>query len=236
MSILAKHPDMNILLDRISEELDNDPFCSEEFGDYLFPVEGTSIAIDHAHSLYGSICRILPEFHEHNSIGIFGINGKLNRPSEKRDHQRNYSEYLNLNSESYLRIRLPIALSRWAYKLAGKTLHLNQDKITLGIPDLELIMPSDKLEARIVTIKGFQDVGAFITAAQNHLNRLEIAGRIQVLTRSNGQPRCRTVRIHNKKVVGFAVRAEGLNNRDSLILQQQGIGGRRKLGCGLFIP
>jgi CRISPR-associated protein Cas6 len=135
-----------------------------------------------------------------------------------------------------LKIRLPLDLSRSIYKLAGKTLQIHQDKIYLGIPELELIVPSQNLEARIVTIKGFLDASIFEIAVQNHLDRLEIVGKVRILTRSDGQPRCRTVKIHNKKVVGFAVRVEGLSDRDSLILQQQGIGGRRKMGCGLFTP
>ena len=216
---------MTIFLDRISEERDCYHSCSEEFGDYLFPVEGQSIGVDHAHPLYGGICRIIPEFHESNSSGIFGINGKLGGV---------YSKRLNIEAESILRVRIPLDLSRSIYKLAGKTLQIHQDKIYLGIPELELIVPSQSLEARLVTIKGFQDASTFETAVQNHLARLEIVGKVRVLTRSDGQPRCRTVKIHTKKVVGFAVRVDGLSDRDSLILQQQGIGGRRKMGCGLF--
>jgi CRISPR-associated protein Cas6 len=217
---------MTILLDRVSGK-DDYSSCSEEFGDYCYPVEGKSIPIDHAYFLLSSISHILKEFHEDNSIGIFGIDGKLNRA---------HPEQLNLDCESKLRIRLPLDRSRLAYKLAGKTLHLHQDKIYLGIPELETIVPSPTLEARLVTIKGFQDATTFVTAAQNHLDRLEIVGKVRVLNRPDGQPRCRTVKIHKKKVVGFGVRVEGLSNRDSLILQHQGIGGRRKLGCGLFAP
>jgi CRISPR-associated protein Cas6 len=215
------------MTDRISEEQDCYHSCSEEFGDYLFPVEGQSIGVDHAHPLYGGISQIIPEFHDYNSIGIFGINGKLSGV---------YSKRLNIGAESVLRVRIPLDLSRSIYKLAGKTLHIHQDKIYLGIPELELIVPSQILEARIVTIKGFQDASTFETAAQDHLDRLEIVGKIQVLRKSGGQPKCRTVKIHQKKVVGFAVRVEGLSHRDSLILQHQGLGGRRKLGCGLFAP
>jgi CRISPR-associated protein Cas6 len=217
---------MTILLDRTSEERDCYRSCSEEFGDYLFPVEGQSIDVDHAHPLYGGISQIIPEFHESNSIGIFGINGKLSG---------GYSKRLNIDADSVLKIRIPLELSRSIYKLAGKTLQIHQDKIYLGIPELELIVPSQNLEARIVTIKGFLDASALETAAQNHLDRLEIVGKVRVLTRPDGQPRCRTVKIHKKKVVGFGVRVEGLSDRDSLLLQQQGIGGRRKMGCGLFL-
>jgi CRISPR-associated protein Cas6 len=224
---------MTILLDRVLPDADQNSHCSEKFGDYSFQVDGASIPIDHAHFLYASICRTLAEFHEHNSIGIFGINGELLRPASPN---RSQQQRLNLVEDSRLRIRLPLDRSRLAYKLAGKTLQLDRDKVYLHIPELELILPSPCLEARIVIIKGCQDVRAFLPSAEYHLERLGINGNVRVLTKSNGEPRCRTVTIHQRKVVGFAIRVDGLSDRDSLILQNEGIGGRRKFGSGLFIP
>ena len=214
-------------LNQILEDRNYSPSCSEEFGDFSFAVDGKSIPIDHAQFLYGSICRILPEFHEHNSIGIFGINGKFNQTQTRR---------LELNCNSRLKIRLPLDRSRLAYKLAGKYLQLDQDKVYLHIPELELILPSPTLQTRIAIIKGFQDANSFANAAQYHLEKLSITGKVRMSARFDGQPRCRTIMIHCRKIVGFAFKVDGLSDQDSLILQQEGIGGRRKYGCGLFTP
>jgi Cas6 Crispr len=46
----------------------------------------------------------------------------------------------------------------------------------------------------------------------------------------------RVVRIKDKTVVGYGVRVAGLNVEESLRLQEHGLGGRRKLGCGVFVP
>ena len=48
--------------------------------------------------------------------------------------------------------------------------------------------------------------------------------------------RRRIVRIKDKSVVGYAVRIAGLNDAESLRLQEHGLGGRRKMGCGVFVP
>ena len=189
--------------------------------------------IDHAHFLYASICRISSDFHDYNSIGIFGINGELVRPASSN---RSQSQRLNLDRDSRLKIRLPLDRSNLAYKLAGKTLQLDRDKIYLHIPELELILPSPSLEARIVIIKGCHTVSTFLPTVEYQLERLGVTGTVRVLTKSNGEPKCRTVNIHHKKIVGFAIRVDGLSDRDSLILQHEGIGGRRKFGCGLFTP
>ena len=36
--------------------------------------------------------------------------------------------------------------------------------------------------------------------------------------------------------MGYAVHIGGLNAAESLRLQEQGLGGRRKMGCGVFVP
>ena len=43
-------------------------------------------------------------------------------------------------------------------------------------------------------------------------------------------------RDENKEIVGFAVRVEDLTAEESIGLQEAGIGGRRRFGCGVFIP
>jgi CRISPR-associated protein Cas6 len=42
------------------------------------------------------------------------------------------------------------------------------------------------------------------------------------------------VTIGGRRIVGFSVRVTGLSSEGSLLLQEQGVGGRRKMGCGVF--
>jgi CRISPR-associated protein Cas6 len=52
----------------------------------------------------------------------------------------------------------------------------------------------------------------------------------------SGRGRRRVVRIKDKTVVGYGVHVAGLNAAESLCLQEHGLGGRRKMGCGVFVP
>ena len=45
----------------------------------------------------------------------------------------------------------------------------------------------------------------------------------------------RTIRIHEKEVVGYEVILEGLTADESLAIQTIGLGGRRHMGCGVFV-
>jgi CRISPR-associated protein Cas6 len=45
----------------------------------------------------------------------------------------------------------------------------------------------------------------------------------------------RTLNIKGVNVVGYAATVSGLSPTDSLRLQNEGMGGRRHFGCGLFV-
>jgi len=91
--------------------------------------------------------------------------------------------------------------------------------------------------------------GPFLEAVQRQLNELEIRGEpfliptgdaVEVNRSRNGGTRSewvrRTLRIRDKEIVGFALRVEGLTAEESILLQEKGIGGRRRFGCGIFVP
>jgi CRISPR-associated protein Cas6 len=42
------------------------------------------------------------------------------------------------------------------------------------------------------------------------------------------------ITIDGRRVVGFSVRISNLSNDASMLIQARGIGGRRKMGCGVF--
>ena len=44
----------------------------------------------------------------------------------------------------------------------------------------------------------------------------------------------RYIKIHGRSVIGFSVRFEGLGELSSLQLQQHGLGGKQRMGCGGF--
>jgi hypothetical protein len=46
----------------------------------------------------------------------------------------------------------------------------------------------------------------------------------------------RVVKVHGKLVVGFPVVLSGLDPAASLLVQSRGIGGRRHMGAGVFLP
>ena len=197
--------------------------------DLTFPVMGSSLAIDHGYTLYSAISRVLgPTFHEGNSFGLFAIRGSRIGPGQ-----------ISID-KSYLRVRTPLEYIPAMLKLAGKTLDLDKHRFRLGVPRTLALIPAATLAARMVTIKGFREPEEFLKAVRRQLDQLNIAGQV-VIPQSTSGPRQgqlirRILTVKDKKVVGFAIIISELTDEESLILQEKGLGGRRHMGCGLFLP
>jgi len=205
--------------------------------DVRFQISGGPILVDHGYSLYSAISRLLPEIHGDDQIGIHPIYGKL---IGKRE--------LAITESSRLVLRLPVDRLTDVLPLAGKTLDLGDGKIIVGVPNTRALVPAVLLKSRLVIIKGFMEPEPFLEAIQRQLDELEIRGRASLVStrdavktnvhRDGGTKSPwlrRTLCIRDKEIVGFAVRVNQLTAEESICLQEHGIGGRRRFGCGIFV-
>jgi CRISPR-associated protein Cas6 len=186
--------------------------------DLAFRLTGSKVPVDHGYALYSAISRLLPEIHGAKNIGVHPIRGTYSGDGE-----------LMLRDSSRLVIRLESERIGEVLKLAGKRLNIESHSLRVGIPDVRLLRPRASLYSRLVTIKGFMESGVFLESAKRQLEKLGVEAGIQVGER-------RTFRIKDKQVVGFEMTVSTLSEADSLRLQEAGIGGRRKIGCGIFLP
>lgn len=198
--------------------------------DLCFPVLGKSLPTDHGYSLYAAVARILgPDSHERNGPGLFPIRGLAGEPG-----------LLSLTPAAHLQIRTAVEQLPGLLRLAGKTMEIDGHRIRLGVPQTYALVPAVALTARLVTIKGFREPAPFLEAARRQLDELHVKGRPAIPVRKSGphqgEPTRRILRIRDKKVVGFALIVSELTAEESLTLQENGLGGRRHMGCGLFTP
>ena len=186
--------------------------------DLAFRLNGANVPVDHGYSLYGALSRVVPELHEANDVGVQPIRGI-------------YSGYgkLHLSTSSRLVIRLPDEQIRPYLKLAGKRLEVEEHPLRVGVPEVRTLRPVARLRARLVTIKGFLEEAGFLEAVNRQLQGLNITCEVLLGRR-------RTFRVKDKQVVGFEVDLTGLTAENSIRLQENGLGGRRKMGCGVFVP
>lgn len=186
--------------------------------DLAFRITGTSVPVDHGYALYAAISRIVPEIHNARAIGVQPIRGVYGGNGA-----------LHLTDFSRVILRLPDDQIRTYLKLAGKKLEIDEHSLRVGVPEVRTLRPVASLRARLVTIKGFVEPDRFLAATGRQLQ--EIGGTADLHLRER-----RTLRIKDKKVVGFEMVVNQLTPQDSLKLQEVGLGGRRRFGCGVFVP
>jgi CRISPR-associated protein Cas6 len=199
--------------------------------DLSFPVLGKSVPADHGYDLYSALSRLLPALHGDTIAfrvapvrGSYAGNGALELQAGR----------------SWLHFRIAADAITSFLPLAGKALELAGHPIRLGVPQVHALTPAPALTARLVTIKGFTEPPAFLAAARRQLDDLGVKGEagIPVIAAGDraGEPRRRILRVKEKKVVGFPLQVSALTAEESIRIQESGIGGRGKMGCGFFVP
>ena len=205
-------------------EIDNE-LVNQIYVELSFSITGQSLPADHGYGLYSAIAHLAPQVHEQDGLSILTIAGIPDRQGK-----------IFLTERSHLRIRLPYECMPMVYHLAGKQLSIGSHSIRLGIPQIYMLRPADRLRARIVTIKNHQEPESFLEAARLQLEALGIVGDAIVPLDVEGNPDRKTIKIKTYSVVGFGLEVSGLSEEDSIKLQIFGLGGKRRMGCGVFVP
>jgi CRISPR-associated protein Cas6 len=199
--------------------------------DLLFPVVGSRLPTDHCYMLYGAMSRLLPCLHDGNvAFAMAPITGQyVGHGLLQLDPMR-----------SRLRLRLSAADVPRVLPLAGKGITVMRHRIRLGVPQIQTLEPAPALYARTVAIKNSTEVGTFLQTARRQLDEIGVGGSLRVPEHigRNGsvEPQRRVLRIKGVRIVGFALLVEELTPEESLRLQELGLGGRRRVGCGVFVP
>jgi len=203
----------------------------EELVDLHFPVRGDAVASDHGYPLYAALCRELPEAHGAAWLRVHPIRG-----------ERIVSGALRLRDYSGLTLRVPLDRIGLLLPLVGRVLDVGGARLALRAPSIVKLEGSDRLDARLVALKltaisrksnqtidkvVFERV--FRLELQRQLDALEVSAEVSLTGRQQ-------ITVGGKRVLGFSVRLEGLTPDQSLRLQHDGVGGKRRMGCGVFVP
>jgi len=198
--------------------------------DLVFPATGTSLATDHAYHLYSALSVAVPAFHKMGGLLRFAsITGTGFGDGR-----------LQIGPPSQLTVRLPQDEVRIALPLAGKKLSIGDAWIRLGVPAVRTLVPATSVIARIVTFKNADSPVEFLATARAKLDELGVRGAPQLPIHLEGpragEPKRRVVRIKDVTITGYALLVSELTSTDSVKLQEIGLGGRTRMGCGFFTP
>lgn len=186
--------------------------------DICLPIRGTWVPLDHGYALFSALCRVRTDLHGCEWLAIHPITGSPGAVGR-----------LLLTDASALVLRVPRNRIEHLTSLAQGTLRVNGQEIYVADWLLNELTPSGVLFSRLVIIKGYTEPECFAAAIARQLMAMGVDAQIEVGRR-------RAITINGDRVVGFGVKLSGLSAHDSLLVQSAGIGGRQRMGCGIFTP
>lgn len=198
--------------------------------DLTFPVRGRSVAADHGYALYSALSRQCPDLHGASWLAIAPISGG-----------RIAGGRVRIEPWSTLVLRIPVSRIGSVIQLAGGMLTVADSPLALGTPRVEPLRPSASLRARSAVVRLTRpprtstglDKAAMAEAVRaeltRQLTRMGVSGSLGL-----GQPR--ELRVSGQRIVGWLLSVTDLSDADSITLQVHGLGGKRRMGCGVFMP
>jgi len=184
--------------------------------DLCFSVLGKLLPVDHGFALYGAVSRVLPIIHEDLEVGLKLVRGRYVGQG-----------LLDISPASELILRLPVSKVGQYLPLAGKNFEVAGQALRVGVSHTQALIPAVALFSPLVTTKNGQEQWRFEREINSQMARLNLEARLHVGRR-------RTFQVHGKQVVGYEILVSELTAPESILLQEQGLGGRRKMGCGFF--
>lgn len=121
-----------------------------------------------------------------------------------------------------------------AWRMAGSgvdNLAIAETFVRLGPPEVRPLVPSSRLHAEIVAIKGKTCDESMREAVRKQLDLIGVGPDCRAAV---GQRR--VVRVKRIVIVGYEVTLSRLSAAESLTVQSRAIGGRNRMGCGGFVP
>lgn len=182
---------------------------------------GDRLPADHNYRLYSAMIKQLPVL-KNIDWQLITITGSANSDN-----------WIKLGRQSRLGIRCSLQDLHHFTALDNQIIRIGQNLLELGESCGEAIFSTDSLQCRILTIK---------TGCTERMNKFEFGialGKQLQLLGINSVPQLghpKAFKIKNHRVTGYSVRFENLTSEDSMLLQAKGLGGRRKMGCGIFVP
>lgn len=192
--------------------------------DAAFPLLGREIPLDHGYLLFSALVGVLPGLRGTPGWGLHPVAGRVLGEGRLALHRRSYLKIRRSKNELAELLALP-----------GKVLRVGQAQLRVGAPRIYGLERSATLRARFVTIKNALEAEPFVSAVRQQLAGIEGLGqdpeRIEITL-----GRRRVMRVRGDRVVGFGLALSGLEEQASLRIQETGLGGRRRLGGGIFVP
>jgi len=215
------------------EKDENSPYVvPDDVVDLVYSIKCRHLPLDHAYSLSAAIRAALPWIDEEGRAGIHLVHGAESGNGWMRPEDSS-GELLHLSRRSRMTLRVPKHRIADARALTGQTLDIEGHSLEVGESKVKLFSTLPTQFARYVAVPESidrDDEAAFMAAVAEQISTLDIRVRKLLCGRAHA------IQHPEGDIFTRSVMLADLEADEAIALQQHGIGGHRKMGCGLFMP
>ncbi|NKB63831.1 MAG: type I-MYXAN CRISPR-associated protein Cas6/Cmx6 [Gammaproteobacteria bacterium] len=201
----------------------------DDIQDLSFRMSCQELPVDHAWSLLQAVKAELPWISDEPNLGIHSIHGAASGNGWTRPDQSN-QVLLQISRRTRLYLRVPKHRIEDARRLIGKQLQPGEYSIRIGDAQQKKLVPTKTVFSRSVCGMDVENEGDFTdeivsTLQQNNVNVTKMLCGLS-----------HTIETPSGPITARSVLLADIELEESIILQQQGLGPNRLLGCGIFLP
>ena len=200
---------------------------SDDVFDLVFKLRGSNLDIDHAFALSEALQSHLKS-DTCNKIGVHGVRMAGSGNGWSRPEQSD--AMLPLSRRARLAIRVHRDDSDEVARITNQTLEIGSQEVAIGESTKRKLSTLGTLHARAVCCDRDQSEADFLVEIADLLKTMNIEVSKMICGRSG------MIRTADGPIFTRALMIADLEPKESVTLQQQGLGEGRMLGCGLFVP
>jgi len=186
--------------------------------DVAFALKGGTIPADHGWRLFRLLAERLAWLEAEERAGVHPIRGSRSGSGAAE---------LYVGGRGRLMLRLPEDRAEQSFTLTGSRLELG-DGIEIGAAQLRPLFAHGTLYSPFVAMGTDEEI-AFQRAMNEELQQAGIECKVIC-------GKARRAQADGTDIIGFSVMLHALSPEHSIRMQQAGLGGARRLGCGIFVP
>ena len=183
--------------------------------DIAFDLKGSFVHAGYAFALWDEVVRCLPWLDAEEFAGILPLRAAASGGN------------MLLPQRTKLVLRLPTKLAPQAMQLSGQELDVEGNTLRVGQARGKLLQPHPTLHAQLVESSSEEEM--FLADMADQLREMEVACKMICGKRH-------AVTGAKQSIVGYSLVLHDLKPDASLQIQRAGLGGKRRFGCGIFVP
>jgi CRISPR-associated protein Cas6 len=196
--------------------------------DLNFKINCTHLPLDHAYALHTAIKEVLPWLEDEPEAAIHLIHGAESGNGWIRPEGPD--EVIYPSRRTLFSIRTPNSRLEELKSLSGSTLMLDDIPVALSKPSVRPLSKLTTIFARHLIAENNEDEESFLNQTLTLLEEKNIRPKKMM------SGRIHTMKFPDRVIYTRSLMLDGLDVKESVKLQQEGLGDGRLYGCGIFLP